>query len=211
MCIYKNIIIFFMTEEGIRWEWLDETEQQTELDGMMGCIEEAQEHITDGLYLRMMNHLKNINNKYSVKERNKTLQFAQEYHDEAHDEIRRLFRTIAMEKEQYVRDMKRKDAEIADLQSKLGVLAEKMSDEKQPWEINSLRLHHNKMWKYALDTFEKKDTEIHNQRTLITELEWKLIQECMGQPFGVRVFGNPQPLLSFDGASVRPLVSVIAP
>jgi hypothetical protein len=198
-----------VTMETMNWEWIDETAQQTELDGMMGCIEEAQENITDGLYLRMMNHLKNINNKYSVKERNKTLRFAQEYHDECHDEIRRLFRTVAMEKEQYVRDMNRKDKEIADLQSKLGVLAEMMTDEKQAWEVNSLRLHHNKMWKYSLDNFEKKDTEIANQRILITELEWKLIQELQGQPFGVRVFGNPQPLLSFDGSSVRPLVSLI--
>ena len=78
-----------VTMETMNWEWIDETAQQTELDGMMGCIEEAQENITDGLYLRMMNHLKNINNKYSVKERNKTLLFAHEYHDECNDEIRR--------------------------------------------------------------------------------------------------------------------------
>lgn len=193
-----------MAEELRTWEWIDPADQQKELDGMMGCVEEAQEHISDGLYLRMMNHLKNINNKYSVKERNDKLQFAQSYHDECHDEIRRLFRTIAMEKEQYVRDMKRKDDEIAELQQKLGMISEKMSDERQVWEQQSLRQHHNKMWKYALDTFEKKDTEIANLRTLMTELEWKLIQEGMGQPFGVRVIGNPQPLFSFDGSSVRP-------
>lgn len=193
-----------MAEELRTWEWIDPADQQKELDGMMGCVEEAQENISDGLYLRMMNHLKNINNKYSVKERNDKLQFAQSYHDECHDEIRRLFRTIAMEKEQYVRDMKRKDDEIAELQQKLGMISEKMSDERQAWEQQSLRQHHNKMWKYALDTFEKKDAEIANLRTLMTELEWKLIQECMGQPFGVRVIGNPQPLFTFDGSSVRP-------
>ncbi len=193
-----------MAEELRTWEWIDPADQQKELDGMMGCVEEAQENISDGLYLRMMNHLKNINNKYSVKERNDKLQFAQSYHDECHDEIRRLFRTIAMEKEQYVRDMKRKDDEIAELQQKLGMISEKMSDERQVWEQQSLRQHHNKMWKYALDTFEKKDAEIANLRTLMTELEWKLIQECMGQPFGVRVIGNPQPLFTFDGSSVRP-------
>lgn len=187
------------------WEWIDDEEHNKALGDMMGCIEEAQPNITDGLYLRMMNGIKLIKDKYSVSERNHTLQFAQAYHDELHDEIKRLFRCIAMEKEAYVRDMGRKDTEIAELKAKLGILSEKMGDDKMVWESATLREHHNQMWKYCLGVFEKKDAEIASQRQLITELEWKLIQELMGRPFGVRIIGNPQPLFGFDGSSVRNL------
>jgi hypothetical protein len=110
-----------------------------------------------------------------------------------------------MEKEAYVRDMGRKDTEIAELKEKLGIISEKMGDEKMVWESATLREHHNQMWKYALSVFEKKDAEIASQRQAITELEWKLIQEIMGRPFNVRIIGNPQPLFSFDGSSVRPV------
>lgn len=185
------------------WDIINPEEQQEALDGLMGCVEEAQPNISDGLYLRAMNHLKNINNKYSVAERNKVMMFAQSYHDECHDEIRRLFRCIAIEKEAYVRDMILKDAEIAKIQRSLNLVAEKMSDETHIWEANSLKAHHNRMWHYSLETFAKKDNENAHLRTIITELEWKLIQEIHGRPFGVRVNGNPHPLFTFDGSGAE--------